>query len=75
MNELNVKKDNFKRLAEARVTKAIKAIQNISYLSNKRNYDFDHNDSKKILKALRDEVKAVEDAFAKVEKEVSKFKL
>ena len=49
-------RNKFVRLAEARVAKALKAIQLIGTLSNRSNYDFTEEDVTKIFKALNDEI-------------------
>ena len=53
------KRDNFVRLAESRVNKALKDIQLIGNLSNRSAYDFDEKDVRKIFGALQ---KALEGA-------------
>ena len=54
----------FKILAEKRVNKAIKDLSLIGNLSNKSNYFYTEQDSKKILKALKD---ALDDTRSKFE--------
>lgn len=53
----------FKKLAEARVGKALKAIQLIGNLSNRSNYDFTDDDVTKIFKALNDEISSCRRRF------------
>ncbi len=48
------KREKFVRLAEGRTRSALDAIRKIGNLSNRRAYDFDDQDVKKIIKALRD---------------------
>lgn len=56
-------RSKFVRLAEARMTKALKAIQLIGNLSNRSNYDFTDEDVTKIFKALNDEISACRNRF------------
>ena len=68
MNDINNKRDNrakFKILANKRVNKALQTLKLIGNLSNKRHYDYDDSDAKKILKALEDELKNVKQKFNK----------
>lgn len=53
----------FVKLAEARVGKALKAIQLIGNLSNRSNYDFTDDDVNRIFKALNDEISACRRRF------------
>jgi hypothetical protein len=53
----------FVRLANQRVTKAIKAIQLVGNLSNRSNYDYDEGDALKIIKALQEELNACKKRF------------
>lgn len=57
------KRDRFVRLAEGRVQAALSAIRKIGNLSNKRSYDYDESDVKKIMKALRDALADTERKF------------
>lgn len=59
------KRNNFVRLAEARVDKAIKAIQVVGNLSNRNNYEYSEEDVKLIVSALRVEIKELELRFSK----------
>jgi len=54
-------REKFKELAEKRVSRVLKDIKLIGNLSNKTNYSYTEQDSKKIYNALRkaiDEMKA-----------------
>ena len=55
--------DKFKKLAEGRVSSALKAIQLIGNLSNRSNYDYSEEDVAKIFKALQDELSACKKRF------------
>jgi hypothetical protein len=56
---MSVKRENFVRLAEARVSRALDSIRVIGNLSNRSNYEYDEQDVKKIIKTLQDEVAKV----------------
>src|SRR3972149_8545488 len=57
------KKDRFKRLARKRVTKILKAMDTLSNLSNKAQYEFTTSDVSKVLTALRDKIDNLEYHF------------
>jgi hypothetical protein len=66
------KSDNFKRLAEKRVTECIKKIRLIGNLANKNNYEYTEEQAKKIIITLENEVKLLKNKF-KEEAETSNF--
>ncbi len=73
---LRNKRKKFIELAEKRVNKALKQLQLIGNLSNKRNYDYDQSDYKKIFRAIDEEVKSMKQKFIDADKDdKSKFKL
>jgi hypothetical protein len=53
------KRDRFVRLAEGRVSNAIRSIRIIGKLGNKAQYEFDEGDIKKIVGALTKEIEAM----------------
>jgi hypothetical protein len=57
------KRDNFIRLAEGRVTRAIDSIRVIGNLSNRSNYEYTTEDSKRIIDALQSEINALKVQF------------
>ena len=57
------KRAKFRELAQARTNKAIEAIARIGNLSNRQIYEYDEAEVKKIIKALREAVSAVESKF------------
>ena len=61
---MNHKRERFVRLANQRVTKAIKSINLVGNLSNKNNYSYTEQDVKQILMALEAEVKSVRERFS-----------
>jgi hypothetical protein len=60
----SAKNRKFRELAESRTNKAIEAISRIGNLSNRQLYDYDESEVRKIMKALREAISAVETRFA-----------
>ena len=56
---MSIKRENFVRLAEERVSRALDSIRVIGNLSNRSNYEYDDQDVKKIIKILQDEITKV----------------
>lgn len=76
MAELSEKREKFIRLAEGRAQSALEAIRKIGNLSNRRAYEYDDADIKKILKALREATNEVERKFGSSSGDgINKFKL
>ena len=65
----------FVHLAENRTQGALNAIRKIGNLSNKRAYEYDDADVKKIVKALRDAINDMERRFSSSGDRVDQFKL
>lgn len=63
MKEDNEKRKKFVKLAEGRVQAALTAIRKIGNLSNRRSYQFDEADLRKIIKALKDAIAETERKF------------
>lgn len=59
----NTKRENFIRLAESRVTRAIESLRIIGNLSNRSNYEYDEEDVKKIINTLQDELTSLKNQF------------
>lgn len=57
------KRQKFVKLAEGRTRTALDAIRKIGNLSNRRAYEFDEQDVKKIIRALREATNEVERKF------------
>ena len=72
---INAKRENFIRLAESRVNKALNDIRLIGNLSNKNNYDYEQADVNKIISTLEQEVRSVKKKFETVQQNNKKFKL
>lgn len=63
MKQDNEKRVKFVKLAEGRVQAALGAIRKIGNLANRRSYDFDEADVKKMMKALREALADTERKF------------
>jgi hypothetical protein len=73
---MSTKRSNFIRLAESRVTKALKSIKVIGNLSNKANYEYTDQDINKIINALQAEINVLKSRFKnKGNSETVEFKL
>ena len=57
------KREKFVELANARVTRAIKDLQLIGNLANRRAYEYTESDVKQIIKALESEIGSLKDRF------------
>ncbi|MCD4792246.1 MAG: hypothetical protein K8R54_03365 [Bacteroidales bacterium] len=65
MNNSNLKKERFKRVASRRVDNIIKDIRSLSKCSNLNNYEYSDEDINKMLKAIKDEIKIMETLYKK----------
>jgi hypothetical protein len=63
MRDANEKRSKFVKLAEGRTQAALTAIRKLGNLSNRRSYDFDESDVRKILRALKEAIGEVERKF------------
>lgn len=64
-----VDREKFVRLANKRVSAALKAIQLIGNLSNRSNYAYTENDVSKIFRALQKEVRESRKKFESEQKQ------
>ena len=71
---INKKNLNFKRLAEARTNKVLVAINNLSKLSNRQNYDYDDKEVSQIINCLKKEINSLENKFNSQKIIENKFK-
>jgi hypothetical protein len=58
------KKAKFVELANKRVARALKDLSLIGNLANRRNYEYDEEQAKKIIRALQHELDLVKSTFA-----------
>lgn len=71
----NEKQSNFVRLAEVRAKKALHYIHLLSNLSNKRYYHYDKSQVRKIVTALKDATRKLEEKFDDEQDSIDNFKL
>ena len=57
------KREKFRELAESRTNKAIEAILRIGNLSNRQMYEYEDDEVRKIIRALKDAIASVEGRF------------
>lgn len=69
------RKENFKRLAEARTNKILKAITLLGNLSNKSYYDYSEPQVEAIFNAIQEELDNQRARFNSKEDKVKKFRL
>ena len=69
------KQSKFVQLAEQRTNTAIKSMQLIGNLSNKRNYDYSDEQAAKIIAVLEGELKELKLKFKTASKTNNRFKL
>jgi hypothetical protein len=73
---MSSKRENFVRLAEARVSRAMQSISVIGNLANRGNYEYSEDDLRKINKALTSEIETMSMRFRNAEsKPRPEFKL
>jgi len=65
----------FVKIAEQRTNTAIKSMQLIGNLSNKRNYDYSEEQAAKIIAVLEGELKELKLKFKTASKTSTRFKL
>lgn len=57
------KRAKFVELANKRVNRAIKDLELVANLANRRNYEFDEEQAKKIVKALQNQMDLLKQSF------------
>jgi hypothetical protein len=68
------KHDNFVRLAEARVNKALESIRIVGNLSNKNNYEYSPEEAREILVALQAGVNDLKAQFNRSDEDETVFR-
>lgn len=69
------RKENFKRLAEARTNKILKAITLLGNLSNKSYYDYTDKQIDAIFNAIQEELEKQKSRFEAKEDKTKRFRL
>lgn len=72
---MDKKRVKFRELAEKRTNKALDAIRLVGNLSNTATYSYEPEETKKIIKALRDAVSEAESRFGASSARGGEFKL
>jgi DNA-binding transcriptional regulator GbsR (MarR family) len=65
MDNSELKKDRFKRVASRRVDNILKGIRSLSKCSNENNYEYNEEDLTKMVKAIKEELKIMETLYKK----------
>lgn len=65
MDNYNIKKERFKRVASKRVYKLLQGIRSLSKCSNINNYEYSEDDFQKMIKAIKEELKTMETLYKK----------
>ena len=63
MENSELKKDRFKRVASRRVDNILKGIRSLSKCSNVNNYEYNEDDLNKMVKAIKQELKTMETLY------------
>ena len=65
MDNSELKKDRFRRVASKRVVKLLAGIRSLSKCSNINNYEYSEDDVQKMIRAIKDELKTMETHYKK----------
>jgi uncharacterized FlaG/YvyC family protein len=65
MDNSELKKDRFKRVASYRVDNILIGIKSLSKCSNENNYEYNEEDLAKMVKAIKEELKIMETLYKK----------
>ena len=71
-DNLNVKKDNFKRISENRINKIVDMISKLSNLINPSFYEYDDDEIKAMFDRIELEIKKQKDIFKNDSKKKNK---
>jgi len=75
MDNKNLKRERFIKIAENRTNKIITMMKLLGNCSNKNNYSYQEDDVKQIISALENELKSLKLRFQEVENNKKEFKL
>ncbi len=65
MDNSELKKDRFTRVASRRVDNILKGIRSLSKCSNTNNYEYNVDDLNKMVKAIKEELRTMETLYKK----------
>lgn len=65
MENYELKKERFKRVASRRVENVLKGIRSIANCSNINNYEYKEEDVNKMVRAIKEEIKIMETLYKK----------
>lgn len=72
---MEIKRENFKRISENRVSKILTMIAQLKNLSNSSYYEYTEEEINKIFDAINDEAKKSKEALLKNNKKKKRFEL
>ena len=75
MNNEQLKRDRFVKIAENRTNKIIDMIKLLGNCSNKNNYSYNEEDVKQIFSAIDQELKIAKTKFQEAQSNKKEFKL
>ncbi len=75
MNNEQLKRDRFVKIAENRTNKIIDMIKLLGNCSNKNNYSYNEEDVKQIFSAIDQELKITKTKFQEAQSNKKEFKL
>ena len=75
MNNEQLKRDRFVKIAENRTNKIIYMIKLLGNCSNKNNYSYNEDDVKQIFSAIDQELKIAKTKFQEAQSNKKEFKL
>lgn len=59
----NLKRDRFKNVAGRRVQKILDSVDSLAKCANRNNYDYEDEDVSKMLRAIKEKIKALEASY------------
>ena len=65
MENYELKRDRFKRVASKRVDRLLLGIRSLSKCSNTNNYEYTEDDIQKMIRAIKEELKTMETLYKK----------
>ncbi len=72
---VNLKRERFIRVVEKRVNTVLRELDRLSRCSNRRNYEYNQDDVKKIFNSLETRLKEARESFAKGSGDTMEFRL